>query len=82
METSEHKDIGPIYMNEQEKIAVEKFYDLRKVNQEKIAKWRATIPDEQYKAYMEADADRKRKKTAENMTEKQKENFEVKVQKA
>ena len=31
---------------------------------------------------MEVDADRKRKKASKNMTEKQKENFEVKVQKA
>ena len=68
--------VNPRYIDKAEEAAVEKYFDIRDQNKEKIADWRATIPDEKYKAYMDADADRKRKERASNMTEKQHENFQ------
>ena len=80
LEIEQHGNyINPRYIDKEEETAVEKYFDVRDLNREKIANWRATIPDEQYKAYMDSDADRKRKERASNNTT---ENFEKEVQRS
>ena len=79
-ETEQHGQyVNRKYIDKEEKAAIDKYFDVRDFNRKKIANWRATIPDEQYKAYMDSDADRKRKERASNNTT---ENFEKQVQKS